>query len=325
MLRRIINGAQITGSYVISLLSGEVVHHGNPMAVSIEPTNGCNLHCPECPSGLHELTRPRGMMCMADFTLTIDQLLPSLSYLTLYFQGEPYLNPHFFEMVRYARSKGIFVHTSTNGHFLKGENAMNTIDSGLNRLIVSLDGTDQKTYEQYRVGGSYNTVIEGIQALIAAKRTTGSKNPRIILQFLVLKSNQHQIKEIKTLGRRLGVDKVALKSAQFYDFARGNPLMTDIDAYNRYRSLSGDPSSPKFIPKNHLPNRCFRMWSSCVITWDLKVVPCCYDKDADHELGDLTKQTFLEIWHSDRYNKFRKSILSNRRAIEMCNNCLQQV
>lgn len=262
---------------------------------------------------------------MEGFTRTIDQLLPDLSYLTLYFQGEPYLNPNFFGMVGYARSKKIFVTTSTNGHFLNEENARKTVESGLNTLIVSVDGTDQQVYEQYRIGGKFDTVIAGMEALVKAKRTLRAQHPRIILQFLVLKSNQHQIKEIKRLGKTLGVDKVELKSAQFYDFEQGNPLMPDIAEYSRYRAVSGNTSSPKFIPKNSLPNRCFRMWSSCVITWDLKVVPCCYDKDANHEMGDLSVHTIHEIWRGEFYNHFRKKILSNRKSIEMCRNCLQHV
>lgn len=325
MLHRFINGVQITGSYAISLLTGRVIHAGSPPAVSIEPTNACNLHCPECPSGLRELTRPRGMMSMEGFIKTIDQLLPHLSYLTLYFQGEPYMNPLFFDMVRYARSKKVFVSTSTNGHFLNEENARKTVASGLNTLIVSVDGTDQQAYEQYRIGGKFDTVIAGIAALVTAKSSLRVQHPRIILQFLVLKSNQHQIKEIKRLGNALGVDKVELKTAQFYDYANGNPLMPDISEYSRYRTVSGDAPSPKFIPKNSMPNRCFRMWSSCVVTWDLKVVPCCYDKDANHEMGDLSVSTFRDIWRSNIYNKFRKKILSNRKSVEMCKNCLQQV
>lgn len=325
MLHRFTNVVQITGSYAISLLTGRVFHAGSPLAVSIEPTNLCNLRCPECPSGLRELTRARGLMRMEGFTKTIDQLLPDLSYLTLYFQGEPYMNPLFFDMVRYARSKKVFVTTSTNGHFLNEAHARKTVESGLNTLIVSLDGTDQQAYEQYRIGGKFDTVIAGITALVKAKRTLRVKHPRIILQFLVLKSNQHQIKEIKRLGKALGVDKVELKSAQFYDYENGNPLMPDISEYSRYRAVSGDTSSPEFIPKNSMPNRCFRMWSSCVVTWDLKVVPCCYDKDANHEMGDLSVHTFHEIWRGELYNKFRKKILSNRKSVEMCKNCLQQV
>jgi radical SAM protein with 4Fe4S-binding SPASM domain len=63
------------------------------------------------------------------------------------------------------------------------------------------------------------------------------------------------------------------------------------------------------------------MWHSCVITWDGRVVPCCFDKDAHHVLGDLRTDSFRELWHSDAYNDFRRSLLHSRSSIEMCRNC----
>jgi radical SAM protein with 4Fe4S-binding SPASM domain len=63
------------------------------------------------------------------------------------------------------------------------------------------------------------------------------------------------------------------------------------------------------------------MWSSCVITWDGKVVPCCFDKDAKHQLGNLQEKTFKEIWQNDSYKKFRTSLLKSRKEIDICQNC----
>jgi radical SAM protein with 4Fe4S-binding SPASM domain len=63
------------------------------------------------------------------------------------------------------------------------------------------------------------------------------------------------------------------------------------------------------------------MWSGCVITWDGKIVPCCFDKDASHQLGSISEQTFSSIWKSNEYAHFRKSVLSNRKEIDICKNC----
>ena len=78
-----------------------------------------------------------------------------LFYLTFYFQGEPYINPKFLEMVSYASKKKIFTSTSTNAHYLDSETARKTVESGLDKLIISIDGTSQDTYEAYRIGGKY--------------------------------------------------------------------------------------------------------------------------------------------------------------------------
>jgi len=256
------------------------------------------------------------------FISIIDQLSSFTSYLNLYFQGEPYLNPRLFDFIKYARSKKMYVISSTNGHYLSEETASGTVKSGLNKLIISLDGTDQKAYESYRAGGSFNTVVNGITKLVKAKRELHSSKPYLVIQFLVLKTNQHQMDEIKKLGKKLGVDKVEFKSAQFYRYQDGNPLMPEVDKYSRYRKIPDVSGSfIRYQIKNTLPRHCFRMWSSCVITWDGKVVPCCYDKDAHHLLGDMTADPVSTIWKSKMTDHFRKQILDEREKIDICQNC----
>src|SRR5436189_2825797 len=117
----------------------------------------------------------------------IDELAPHLLYLIFYFQGEPYLNPAFLDMVQYASSKNIYTATSTNAHYLDDENARRTIESGLDRLIISIDGTTQETYEQYRIGGSLDKVLEGARNIIHWKKKLRSKTPHVIFQFLVVR------------------------------------------------------------------------------------------------------------------------------------------
>jgi MoaA/NifB/PqqE/SkfB family radical SAM enzyme len=128
------------------------------------------------------------------FSETIDQLSKDLLYLVFYFQGEPYLNPGFLDMVRYASSKKIYTATSTNAHYLNDENAKRTIESGLDRLIISIDGTTQEVYEQYRVGGKLDKVLEGTKNIVRWKKELKSRTPFIIFQFLVVKPNEHQVK-----------------------------------------------------------------------------------------------------------------------------------
>ncbi len=323
MVSKPLNLLKLLSGYFLSRLMCRVIHWGNPVSLTIEPTNFCNLHCPECPSGINLLTRDRGIMDPALFQNLIDQIYSTLYYLNLYFQGEPYIFPQFTEMVRVAKSKKIYVSTSTNGHFLTPENVRTTLESELDKLIISLDGDDSGTYEQYRAGGNFNEVITGIKEIVNQKKTRGSKKLKVILQFLVLKSNQHQVKHIRQLGKDLGVDKVELKTAQFYDFKQGNPLMPD-GRFSRYKKIKTDPEShPRYEIRNPLPNHCFRMWSSCVVTWDGVVVPCCFDKDAKYRMGNVKEQAFVKIWKNEAYREFRKNILSSRKSIDICMNCTE--
>lgn len=317
--RRWFNLLALYSSYYFSRFTGRMKHRGNPYTISIEPTTSCNLRCPECPSGLRKFTRDTGMINLELYRKVIDELHPDLFYLILYFQGEPYLHPLFFHMTEYARKKKIYTATSTNAHFLTDNLARKTVESGLDRIIISLDGLDQQTYEKYRVGGLVEKVLEGTRNLVKWKKELKSRTPYIILQFIVFSTNEHQVPELKKLAKELGVDKLELKTAQLYNFEEGNPLLPSDESFSRYKK-----QNEKFVIDNPLYNHCFRMWRGCVITWDGLVVPCCFDKDADHRLGDMKKQSFKEIWQGKEYEKFRKQLFSARNEIDICKNCTEK-
>lgn len=314
---RLWNMTQLVGSYYVSKLTGKPFHAGMPTSVSLEPTTSCNLRCPECPSGLRSFSRPTGMLTEDTFRKVIDELAPRLSYLIFYFQGEPYLNLSFLKQVAYANSKNIYTATSTNAHYLDDTQARATVESGLDRLIISIDGTTQEVYEQYRVGGKLEKVIQGTRNVIKWKKALKSKTPHIIFQYLVVKPNEHQLQEVKALAHELEVDEVAFKTAQIYDYENGSELIPTLEKYSRYRQLPNG----KWRIKNKLVNHCWKMWHSCVITWDGKVVPCCFDKDAHHQLGSMDKEGFRAIWKGGAYQNFRQSLIRSRSEIEMCKNC----
>lgn len=313
------NAARVLRSFYRSRRTQLPVMNGMPVSMSIEPTTSCNLRCPECPSGLRSFTRPTGMLDPSLFRQVMDDVGLTLSYLTFYFQGEPYLHSSFLGMVEYAAAKGIYTATSTNAHFLSEEVAQHTVRSGLDRLIISIDGTTQETYQSYRIGGSLDKVLRGARNIIAAKKALRSKTPCVVFQFLVTAPNEHQIPEVYKLARSLGVDKVVLKTAQIYDYENGSPLIPRQERYSRYRREENGTWSIK----NALSDHCWRMWHSCVVTWDGKVVPCCFDKDAMFTMGDLTKESFADIWNSNTYYEFRRTLLTSRKEIEMCRNCTE--
>ena len=292
---------------------------GMPFSISVEPTTSCNLRCPECPSGLRSFSRPTGMLNYETFIKVMDDLSEHLIYLILYFQGEPYLNRDLFRFLTYARQKKVYSAISTNAHYLNDENCQKTIESGLSRLIISIDGTTQETYQQYRIGGKLDKVIEGTKNIIAWKKKLRSSTPHVIFQFLVVRPNEHQVEEVKKLGKELGVDEVVFKTAQVYDYENGNDLIPMNEKYARYK----EKKDGTWGIKNKLLNQCWKMWHSCVVTWDGKVVPCCFDKDAHHVLGNAAEVPFHDIWHGDAYNEFRKAILKGRSQIDICTNCTE--
>ena len=317
-VRRVWNAFKVISSYHLTRILKKPVQWGLPMSISFEPTTSCNLKCPECPSGLRQFTRPRGMLKKEFFSRTIDDIHKDILYLIFYFQGEPYLNKNFLDMVSYASSKGLYTATSTNAHFLTDEMAKKTVESGLDRLIISIDGTTQEVYEQYRREGTLEKVIEGARNIVKWKKELKSKTPFVFFQFLVVKPNEHQIEDVKKLAVEVGVDEVRFKTAQIYDYENDpNQLIPGINKFSRYKINK----EGRQVPKNKMSNHCWKLWNANVITWDGAIVPCCFDKDAQHQLGNLKEQSFREIWHNKHYKKFRKDITTSRKNIDICANC----
>ena len=305
-------------SYFLSNLLSRPIIWGLPISVSIEPTTACNLSCPECPSGLKSFTRPTGTIRIDSFKQHIDKIHKDSLYLNFYFQGEPFLHKNFLDMVSYASSKRMYTATSSNAHFFDDETAKKTILSGLDRLIVSIDGTTQEIYEQYRIGGDLSLVLKGVANLVLWKKKLRSNTPMIVFQYLVVKPNEHQVKEAKELANQLGVDDIWFKTAQIYDHQNDpNSLVPTIDKYSRYKK---SPSGESIL-KGRMKSHCWKMWHSNVITWDGQVVPCCFDKDASHVMGSLSNSSMTEIWKNIKYNSFRQDLMKSRKNIDICSNC----
>lgn len=314
---RIWNAFLVLSSFYLSRWIRRPIQWGLPISISVEPTTACNLRCPECPSGLRAFTRDTGNLKQDFFRRIIEDLHRHASFLTFYFQGEPYINPSFLEMVSYAKAKGLYTITSTNAHFLDDDNARKTIESGLDELIISVDGTTQEVYEQYRKEGTLEKVLIGARNVVKWKRKLGSRHPKVVFQFLVVRPNEHQIPEVFKLADEIGADEVRLKTAQIYDYGNGHPLIPENERYSRYLRQSDGT----YRTKHKLINQCWRLWHTAVITWDGWVVPCCFDKDAKHKMGSLKESSFKQIWQGPAYRQFRSQILIGRHKIDICANC----
>ncbi len=304
-------------SYRYARITKRAVPGGLPFSLSIEPTTACNLGCPECPSGLKQFTRPTGKMNLGLHETILEQIHKHVFYINYYFQGEPFLHPEFLELIKIAKKNRIYTATSTNAHFIDNNKAREIVESGLDRLIISIDGLTQETYENYRVNGRLETVLTATKSLVKAKKELGSTTPHLIFQMLAVKPNEHEIPAVFELGKEMNVDEIRIKTAQFYDYKNGNSLMPDNADYARYKKRPDGT----YTLKNKTGNHCWRMWSSSVITWDGKVVPCCFDKDAHHILGSIEGNGFATIWKSKEYNGFRQQVLIARDQIEICQNC----
>jgi len=316
---KIINWVKLQISYRLSFFGWQRLRNLSPSFISVEASNYCNLHCPECPVGIQKKQKSDKTTFDIDlYKKLVDELKPTLQHIILYFQGEPFLHRQLNELISYAHEARIYTSTSTNGQFINEETAEKIVLSGLDKLIISLDGITQEAYQSYRIGGDLQKTLRGIEELVKWKQRLKSATPLLEIQFLVLKTNEHQIKEVKKIGKKLGVDRVRLKSAQLYDFKDGNALMTSKNKHSRYKKNKVG----KYEIKGSQSNRCWRLWSGAVVNTKGDILPCCFDKESEYSFGNIsTSESFYSCWHNEKASDFRGKILQNRKQFEICRNC----
>jgi radical SAM protein with 4Fe4S-binding SPASM domain len=173
---------------------------------------------------------------------------------------------------------------------------------------------DQETYSMYRKNGNLEKVKEGIRTISAAKKKFNS-DFRIELQMLVNSFNERQVTEFRDFAREAGVRPV-LKSMQICHRDAFDFWLPEGEKFRRYIKVEGE-----FGIKSKMPDRCSRLWFVPVVTWDGKVLPCCFDKNASYVMGDLAESTFHQIWEGEKFRKFRKDVLTGRSKIDICRNC----
>lgn len=286
-----------------------------PPAISLELGSRCNLSCPECVTGAGLLIRRNGFINFDLASEAASQVRGHVLSAWLSFQGEPMMHPDFFRIADLF--KGMNPVIATNGHYLDAENCIRLADSPLKKVIISYDGVTPDAYSLYRRGGDHALVTEGIKRLAATLRKRRS-GPEIVLQFLLHRGNEHEADAVAAFAASVGAG-FTIKSMQVLDPSRAGEWMPADRRRSRYYltrtgewKVGGTPA-----------RGCLRMWTSAVITADGDVVPCCFDKNALHVMGNLGSNSFREIWRGDRYRSFRDKVMRDRGLIDICSGCPQ--
>jgi len=317
-LPRTWNVIKVYAGYFLSLLTRKPYIWGYPPVIMIEPTNICNLQCPLCPSGNGTLKRAKGYMNLATFQNIVDQVHKKSFMIVLWNQGEPLLNKEILQMIRYASDKKMFTLLSTNGNIKPDTNSL--VESGLDSLIISLDGATQETYNKYRINGTLSNVLDFARSIVKSRQILKKKNPLLRWQFLVMKHNEHEIEMIRKMAEEIQVDNLELKTVQIYSKEDIDKFLPQNPRYRRYK-IQGD----NFELKAGIPNRCRRIWVNAVINWNGEMSVCCFDKDIDYALGNINDISLITLWKGNAFQKFRTQILLNRKIYPMCINCGESV
>lgn len=310
----LLNASYSVFSYGVKRFTGIAVNPPLPPAVSVELSSMCNLACPECITGTGLLRRKNEFISYTLAEKIAAELRGRTLSAWLYFQGEPMMHPRFFDILELFREMNPVI--STNGHFLDGETCLKLVSSPLKRIIIPYDGVTPEVYNMYRKGGDHARVTEGIRVLSGKVSETGS-SMKIELQFLLHRGNEKEASAAAAFAGSVGAD-FRIKSMQVLDNERAGEWMPTDSRRSRYLLSKG-----KWKAAGSPARGCFRMWTTAVITSDGDVVPCCYDKNAGHSMGNLNDLTFREIWYGEKYSAFRDAVMRSRGETDICRDCPQ--
>jgi len=326
-LRKFLNFCIVTFQFTVTKNSRVI---GYPVELVIDPCNICNLHCPLCPTGQGRSDRSKGKMSFDNFRRIIDELGAYLYRVDLHNWGEPLLNDDLYQMVSYARAHNIQVRVSSNLNVIDKVKAKKLMKSGLDVLIVSLDGASQETYKQYRVGGSFDKVTRGIKMIIEMKKELNSSTPFIIWQFLVMRHNEHEIPKAEDMAKEFGVNKLDL-------FAIHCDMGREIfwnDKTRIEKTAKWLPRNEKFCiydltagKKKSQRRTCNFLWVQAAINWNGSVSPCCALYDEKYDFGNAFCIGFKSVWNNDKYRQARRIIRTKKIGendyLNVCSNCVK--
>ena len=287
-----------------------------PVHISIEPTNLCNARCPVCETGNGSMARKGGMLDYDLYRGFIDQVAPTTAVIMFYFMGEPFLHKRSYDMIRYARGKGIYVETCTNGDFVDAEG---TVYSDVNEINFQIGGMSQATHEVYRVRSNIDKIQQNLYALIEEKRKHPDSNVQVKVGFIVMKHNEHEVPAFLTWAKEIGVDQANIIDPCVRNMEEGNAFLTKDRKYWFYdeEAFQRGVIKPKHVPNNECP----WVWNTVLVNWDGSVVPCCRDPHGLHVFGNAFEQPLREIWNGPGVTGFRKQILSQQNKVDICNLC----
>ncbi len=264
-----------------------------PRQLVFEVASVCNLRCPQCWIGLRWIDRgaENKFMPMDLFHKVCDEVQGFVKHVYLHLWGEPTLHPRLAEMINRVKEFAT-VDLATHGLFITEESARDI--AKCDTISISIDGLDQQTYEQYRVGGKLDDAMRGMKLL--AKYAPN----RVNWTFVVFKNNEHQISAAKLLAQELGVN-FGDKPPLFWDKSRMDSNMPTDEKHRRYSTVNGEWKLKAD------PLSCREFWETTYVLANGDVITCCYDGKAEWVMGNVKESSLLDVWNGSAYTEARKN------------------
>ncbi|MFG0317198.1 MAG: radical SAM/SPASM domain-containing protein [Planctomycetota bacterium JB042] len=274
---------------------------GHPFHLTLEPGNVCNLRCPLCPTPTRESRLPSGLLSLEDARRILDRF-PYAVQLVLSNWGEPLLNPALFDIVREAKARDLSVRMESNLTRVRDGQLEALVDSGLDRLVVALDGASQETYERYRVGGVLETVLANVRRLRAVQVERDDFRTTVVWKMVVHRWNEHELDRARDLADELGMEFEAVT------------IWTPDD---RREWLPSDRRHAGRRTEDGGPTRCHHLWQSVSVNFNGDVFPCCSEFAPSDRLVNVLDEPLAPVWNSEELRRRRRA---NRGPVN-CDRC----
>ena len=324
---------------------------GLPTYIQIEPVGQCNLRCQMCPIQFRQDGPPYGPPAFMQFELytrLVDQF-HGLKDLHLQGLGEPMMHPRYFDMVAYAKGKGIRVTTNSNLTLINAKRAEQCVTSGLDELHISIDGATAETYERIRVRGHYDKVLRNLDLLLKARRRLGGDTPHLSLVMVVMRQNLAELPQIVSLAHCWSMEEIFVQHLAhdfsenslpeqyrpMRDFVQAETLLEEDEGrieryFGEARYRAAELGIKLRLPRTRMrihppgtpgPERCDWPWKGAYISYDGYAMPCCMVATPDRaNFGSFAERSVEEVWHGVGYNEFRQR-LSSDVPPEICAAC----
>jgi len=294
-----------------------------PVSIFLEATNYCNYKCPLCPIGANISKRPKGFLDLKTASRAMDEISGFIDGVTLSFYGEPLLHPEISDLVLLAHRRGLHVRMFTNLSRSPERGWQNFVESGVDELVVSIDGLTQVQYSSYRVGGRLERVLSNLDKIIHLRSCHGGK-PRLEIQMLALRTNEGEWPKFATRFLDLGVDAVKLKAVNLGPEASDSLAETFLPlnpAFHYYQDNRTSILRSKFHEDGKISG-CHELYAGpAIIAWDGRFIACCRDADASFTLGSIQKRTIWDFWNGDEMAELRRRVFAQMDQPSICQQC----
>ena len=318
----------------MGLIHGKRAFRG-PFYVALDITRRCNIVCIGC--GTHSSqTRKPSPKDYADSDISFDIVeklckeLPPLDTkeVVLIGEGEPFLHPRIFDIIKAFKKASMNVKLLTNGTLIDKSNVQSILDSGLDTLKISLWANNLNEFTKCHPGIKeeiYHKIIDGINIISHAKSERKAKHPKIVLTQTINRNNYKSLKKRAELVQSLNCNGLSFapyndREGEFGELSLDDKEVRDIckellDIKNKLRPLKISHKIEKALLRFRLGEKgstafpCYVGWFHARVKADGTVLPCnsCF-----RSMGNLRNKSFVEIWNSDNYREFRKTALSQK-------------